>query len=289
MAVFSRSRAAHEALQSFGIFIIYILKLPSIRSLQHYTSAYLDKPGRCESSIKFQKEVYDGVKKAAHHKSFPPIGEGVMIFDEVKGISKILGNSRSHEVYGLAMADEGMVSLCDVFAELKGKKTKRAEYVLQFMWHDMSSSFDVHGPYFTTHSCLDAKFILAWVLDTLRLLHDIGFKTCAVMCDGTARSVSVIKSMMGVRGAYGIKSSSNRHVINSSISHPFWRHKVVFYIGCPQSPAHQLKNTVNVLHSKLNPIANICGYKLVCARKSRTKTGAKASQCIVPLAVTELH
>eukprot|EP00117_Sycon_ciliatum_P050554 scpid98244/ scgid35672/ len=169
-----------------------------------------------------------------------------MIFDEVKVISKILWNSRSHEVYGLAMNDEDMVSLCDVFAELKGKKTERTEYVLQYMWCDMSSSFDVFGPYFTTHSALDAKFILACLLDTLRLLHDFGFKTCAVICDGAATNLSVIKSMMGVRGAFGMKSSPDRHMINSSISHPFWRHQKLFFIV---SAAHQLKNMVNALHS----------------------------------------
>lgn len=243
LAVFSRSRAAYEALRGFGIF-----KLPSIRSLQHYTSAYLDKPGRCETSIKFQKEVYDGVKKEASGKCFPPIGEGVMIFDEVKVISKILWNSRSHEVYGLAMTDDDMISLCDVFAELNGKKTERTEYVLQFIWRDMSSTFDVYGPYFTTHSSLDAKFTLACVLDTLRLLHDFGFKTCALICDGAATNLAVIKSMMGVRGAFGMKSEStpDRHAIDSSIPHPFWRHKKLFLIVCP---AHQLKNMVNALHS----------------------------------------
>ena len=98
LAVFTRSRAAYEALQGFGIF-----KLPSVRSLKHFTRAYIDTPGRCDESIQFQKARYDVLKVQKREQAAPPLGDGILIFDEVKVISKVLWNSRSEEVYGLAM------------------------------------------------------------------------------------------------------------------------------------------------------------------------------------------
>ena len=173
MLTFTRSRAAYEALQGFGI-----LKLPSVRSLKHFTSAYIDKPGRCGESIQFQKAWHDALKAQKREEAAPPLGDGILIFDEVKVISKVLWNSHSEEVYGLAMTGEDMSSLCDVFSQLSNKNVERTEFVLQFIWRDMTSKFDVYGPYFTSHSSLDSKFTPACLLQSLRLLHDFGQCSC---------------------------------------------------------------------------------------------------------------
>ena len=243
LAVFTRSTAAYEALQGFGI-----LNLPSVRSLKHITSAYIEKPGRCEGSIQYQKERYDALKLEKAKEATPPIGEGILIFDEVKVISKVLWNSRSEEMYGLAMTDADMSSLGDVFSELSEKKVERTEYALQFIWRDMTAKFDVYGPYFTSQSSLDSKFTLPCLLDTLRLLHNFGFKSNAVVCDGAATNMSLIKSMMGVRGSFGHKApeTADRHTVPSSICHPFWPKQRLYFIICP---SHQLKNMINALNS----------------------------------------
>ena len=65
-------------------------------------------------------------------------------------------------------------------------KTKKASYVLQFLWHDICSVFDVIGPYYTCFSSLKHKFIVVCVLDALTKLRIYGFKT---VCDGTSSNL----------------------------------------------------------------------------------------------------
>ena len=47
-----------------------------------------------------------------------PEGDGVLIFDEVKVIARLLWNSRSQQMVGLAMTHEDMSCLHDVYQAL---------------------------------------------------------------------------------------------------------------------------------------------------------------------------
>ena len=54
-------------------------------------------------------------------------------------------NSKNMEIIGLAMTAEDMSSLSDVYQILEEDNTKKTNYVLQFLWRDMTSKFDVIG------------------------------------------------------------------------------------------------------------------------------------------------
>ena len=243
LAVFTRSPAAYEALKSFGI-----LQLPSVRSLKHFIGSNLDKPGWSEDHMIFQLQKYGNFQKVAEQDGRPaPLGDGILVFDEVKVVSKVLWNSKSHEIYGLSMTSEDLCSLHDVYTELKSCEPERTEYVLQMLWRDMSSSFDVIGPYYTSSRTLDAKFTMACVLDTLRLFHSYNFKTSALVCDGASTNMSMLKSMMGMSGSFGMKGSGpDRHDVPASIDHPIWHGHKLYFVICP---SHQLKNMINALSS----------------------------------------
>ncbi|XP_065177045.1 uncharacterized protein LOC135806751 [Sycon ciliatum] len=244
LAVFTRSPAAYEALKSFGI-----LQLPSVRSLKHFTGAHLDNPGWCEDNMVFQLQKYSNFKKVAEaEQRLVPTGDGVMVFDEVKVVSKVLWNSKSQQIYGLSMTSDDLSSLHDVYTDLKDEKTDRTEYILQTLWRDMSGSFDIIGPYYTAAKTLDAKFTLACVMDTLRLFHAYDFKVSALVCDGASTNMAMIKSMMGKSGSFGMQEEEgpNRHDIRASVEHPVWANHRLFFIICP---SHQLKNMVNALSS----------------------------------------
>ena len=101
-----------------------------------------------------------------------PQGDGVLIFDEVKVISRLMWNSRSQRIIGLAMTADQMSSLSDIYQLIdEDSATRQTSYILQTLWRDLTSSFDVVGPYFTSSSPLESKFILFCVLSTLRLFH----------------------------------------------------------------------------------------------------------------------
>ena len=64
-------------------------------------------------------------------------------------ILQVVWNSKNDQIIGLAMTSDQLSSLHDVFREIgEGFRTNNTSYVLQFMWRDLSSKFDVIGPHF---------------------------------------------------------------------------------------------------------------------------------------------
>eukprot|EP00117_Sycon_ciliatum_P015679 scpid84512/ scgid15429/ len=162
-----------------------------------------------------------------------PLEEGVLIFDEVKVVTKVMWSWRSQEIYGLAMTADSMVSLHDVYAELNQDKTARTEYVLQFLWRGLSSNYDIMGPYYTLSKSVDSKFAMACVLHSMRLFHAFDFKTCTLVCDGAATNLSLLKTLLGRCGAFPVKASGtpDRHRVPCSIEHPIWLDETLFFLS----------------------------------------------------------
>jgi len=78
-----------------------ILQLPLCSILQSYTGAFLHEAGAAESIAK-QVEMYDAsIANCKHERKSVPQSDGVLIFDEVKVVSGLIWNSRSHEANGL--------------------------------------------------------------------------------------------------------------------------------------------------------------------------------------------
>ena len=148
-------------------------------------------------------------------KKKEPKGDGVLIFDEVKVISRLMWNSRSQKIIGLAMSPDDMSSLHDACQLVdQTSASKQTSYILQFLWRDLTSSCDVVGPYFSSSSQLESKFIVSCILQSVRVFHLYGFHTCALVCDGVSANVSALKSTCGTSGAYGVGSTStDRHKV----------------------------------------------------------------------------
>ena len=181
-------------------------------------------------------------QKATHFKEFElqrqaenlkiPQGDGVLIFDEVKVVCRLMWNSRSHQLVGLAMSHEELASLIDVYQVLDpDNRSKQTTYILQFLWRDLTSPFDVVGPYFTSSGPLESEFILSCVLESMKVFHLYGFWTYALVCDAAAPNVSVIKATTGIQGAYG-----NREV-KPEFKNPFDPTRMIYWIICP---SHQV-------------------------------------------------
>ena len=124
------------------------------------------------------------------------------------------------------MSPEEMASLHDAY-QLVNEDTsaKQTSYILQFLWRDLTSSFDVVGPYFTSNGQLESKFIMSCILQTIRLFHLYHFYTIVLVCDGAGASanISAVKCFSGVSGAYGMKGSDavDKHAIQPWFNNPF--------------------------------------------------------------------
>ena len=120
-------------------------------------------------------------------------------------------------------------------------KTEQTSYVLQFLWRDLTSKFDIVGPYFTSSKGIKAKFIIACVFETIKLFQLYGFETSGIVCDRASTNVTAIKcTTVGHTGAYGSDSSQNGYSIPAPcFQNPFNPPHLIYWIVCP---SHQINN-----------------------------------------------
>ena len=75
-----------------------------------------------------------------------PKSDGILIFDEVKVVSSLLWNSRNHQIIGLSMSEKEQASLHDIYHLFDDDQhTKMTNYIVQFLWRDLTSSFDIRS------------------------------------------------------------------------------------------------------------------------------------------------
>lgn len=86
----------------------------------------------------------------AECKKNGPKSDGVLVFDEVKVACQLMWNSRNQTLTGLAMTNKDMSSLVDVYQLLQTPQTPaQTSYILEFLWRDLTSGYDIVDPYFT--------------------------------------------------------------------------------------------------------------------------------------------
>ena len=106
------------------------------------------------------------------------------------------------------MSHEELSSLADIYQVLSDDATtQQASYILQFLWRDLTSSFDIVGPYFTGSDTLKSKFVLSCVLETVKLFKLHGLDTLVIMCDGATTNLATLKATHGHSGCYGMNKS----------------------------------------------------------------------------------
>lgn len=62
------------------------------------------------------------------------------------------------------------------------------------LWRDLSSSFDVVGPYYTS---LEMQFLHSIVTKTMLVFSQFEFNVCALLCDGASSNLSLLKLLCG--------------------------------------------------------------------------------------------
>lgn len=202
--MYTRSPAAYEALKSFQI-----LQLPSRSTLQSYTSSFLHEPGANDRCIVDQIAAYMVFKEEVRRSGkLEPQGDGVLMFDEVKVACQLIWNSRNNQLIGLAMTHKDQASLQDIYTLINNTQAEQTSYVLQFLWQDLTSSYSIVGPYFTSSTTVDNNFVMACILETIKLFQHHGLKTSLLVYDGAASNVNVIKASQGLSGAYGIDNKN---------------------------------------------------------------------------------
>ena len=104
------------------------------------------------------------------------------------------------------MSADCLPSLHDIYRVLdEGHRTYQASYFPQFLWRDVTSKFDVVGPYFTSDTNFEAKFLASCLFEALFVFEAYNFEVLALVCDGASYNLSLLKQLCGVTGQYGSK------------------------------------------------------------------------------------
>ena len=234
-----------------------ILQLPARSTLQAYTGCFLHDSGASWESISKQVEQFKQFKVTCSASGkLIPMADGVLIFDEVKVISRLMWNSRSQTIVGLAMTADDQASLHDVYQLFdKDKAADQTAYIMQFLWRDLTSSYDIVGPFYTNSETFSAKTIHACVFETIHLFQVIieihfycmnfafvqvhGFTTSLLVCDGAAPNLTVVKSTHGYSGAYGTNEDlSDKYQVKPYFVNPFNSPNLIHWLICP---SHQVQ------------------------------------------------
>lgn len=184
-----------------------------------------------------------------------PLGVGVLIFDEVKVIGKVVLNMKNETFLGLAMDEDEMNNLHDIYRSLESREPTPAEYMLQFLWRDLTSSYDIIGPYFSLRSTINHSIVIDTLLETMRAFNNYNFKTICVVCDGASSNMAAIKLLsMDKVGAYGTSGDdTNKHEVKPWFQNPFDPAIDVFFVICP---SHQVLHLLSIFSSLLGSRLN---------------------------------
>ncbi|XP_019849272.1 PREDICTED: uncharacterized protein LOC109580475 [Amphimedon queenslandica] len=245
LVVFTCSPTAYDALKSFSI-----LQLPSRSTLLAYKGAFLHQCGANHESIADQVAQFIVCCKYRRREwRQESKNVGVLIFDEVKVMSRLIWNSRSQTIIGLCMTHDQQSSLSDIYQLLSNEsKFQQTSYILQFLWRDLAGDFDIIGPYFTSSKTLESKFIYSCVMETVKLFHLHGLKTLLLVCDGTSVNLTTLKATHSHFGVYPITSGDDHEPfkVSPKMLNPFDPPNHIHWMICP---SHQLKNIINKLFS----------------------------------------
>lgn len=144
--------------------------------------------------------------------------------------SRVIWNSSNSAIIGYAISSEDFVSLHDVYEGLcEDEKCQKTAYVVQFLWRDLSSDFDVVGPYFNCSSSLETQSLHAMVTRTMLAFTQFGFGVRALLCDGASSNLSLLKLLCG-------HTNNEVDISQPSFKSPF-DGKCVYLIVCP---SHQV-------------------------------------------------
>ena len=233
LAVYSRSPAAFEALKSLNI-----LQLPSRSSLQAYLSSHQNDPGVKEESLALQFDLYLQHKAT---KSPVPTGDGILIFDEVRVQGRVIWNSKNNKILGVAMSSADLPSLHDIYSAIDDdEKMKETHYMLQFVWRDLSSKFNIIGLYYISSQGFDSTFTMACLQDALLHFEMFNFHVLALIGDGASWNQTLFKRLCGHAGKFGAIESEDDHFIHNvpaSFTNPYTGARV----WCVVCPSHEVR------------------------------------------------
>ena len=145
---------------------------------------------------------------------------------------------------GYAMSQNDWSCLHDVYETLTSSDSntaKKANYVLQTYWQDMTSGFEFAGPYFPKEVPLDGKFLHDILFQVISILEKYFFHVVLLVGDGASCNLALFKRLCGYANSQlpRVDTGGDPYTFKASFINPFSTRpdKTCFVMICP---AHQV-------------------------------------------------
>ena len=112
---------------------------------------------------------------------------------------------------------------------------KETHYILQFIWHDPTSKFDIIGPYYTSYQGFDSKFTMSCLQDALYHFEAYRFHVLAIVGDGVSWNHTLLKHLCGHSGKFTSVTDDDEDIgcqVSASFINPYSGAKI-WFILCP--------------------------------------------------------
>lgn len=74
---------------------------------------------------------------------------------------------------------------------------QKTSYIVQFLWRDLTSGFDLIGPYFPVPNSMDSNVLQEFFMLCLKAFTAYGFRVAIVLCDGASSNLTLLKMLCG--------------------------------------------------------------------------------------------
>ena len=106
---------------------------------------------------------------------------------------KVAWNLKGAGITGFSTSKDELKALHDVFSATVEPGAQKASYIVQFLWRDLTSNFDLIAPYFPVGSSMKSSVLQEFVMLSLKALTSYGFKVSILLCDGASSNLTVLK------------------------------------------------------------------------------------------------
>ena len=156
-------------------------------------------------------------------------------------------------IRGYAMSPEELPWLHDVYMSVgEDYDQQKTSYILQFLWRDLTSKFDVIGPYFTCANSWDHKFLLECVMRTIQAFTLYDFHVRVLVCDGASSNLALIKLLCGYKHEQlPLADGDDPFSVSASFDNPYEdsEDKRVFVVICPSHQVYNIESLYQYIFS----------------------------------------
>lgn len=138
---------------------------------------------------------------------------------------KVAWNLKGGGIIGFCTSEDDLKVLHDVFSAAVQPGAEKASYIVQFLWRDLTSSFDLIGPDFPIARSVDSSVLQELIMLTLIAFTSYRFKVSILLCDGASSNLTVMKILSGYpRTQFPSRPDAatlrERYFVDASFSNP---------------------------------------------------------------------